>query len=177
MMDLKSNHNMVWRGNLFSDLIFTTSTCKVPPSDVQAFLLMTSNNDSLEEILVPCDLITFSENGRPDFHFTSDNAQRLSQDAYKQQLPLIHRDDITHCLEVGARVHHDVLIGSFVSLKLLLLVTSETKPFASNKEQPPHPMCGELEKILHRLRLKYHYNAQSQLFSTDVLLLKSNPVR
>lgn len=181
-MNLEPNINLVWRGNLFTDIIFTPTIWPFSPSsilEIQAFLEMMSTDSLEEEILLPFDRLTFYD-GRPDFHFfTSTNARIISNQSYDWRNSFFRSGlDTAQCFRVGARVHHDALNWNFRSFKLvLLLVTRSAKSSGLKKDHSVHALSNKgLQEKINCLDSKYCHHPDN-LVSTNVEIMKSSSVR
>ena len=170
-MALQANHNLVWKGNLCSDLVFTTSKCNFPSSilDLDVFLELKAN-DTPTKILIPCSRIAYEH--RLNFYFDSKLPQQQSDTSWIEKLALLHNEKEEYC-SLGVRIHHDVLVGNFVSFQLIILAAMPSKSMvANNLPQSDSPV---LQEKIHYFGSKF----SRQLLSTcvDVMILESSPVR
>ena len=170
-MALQANHSIVWKGNLCSDLVFTTSKCNFPSStlDLDVFLKLKAK-DKPTEVLIPCSRIVYED--RLTFYFDSKIPQQYSDTSWTEKLSLLHDEKKDYC-SFGVRVHHDVLVGNFDSFKLIIFTAMPSKSIlANNLPQSDSPV---LQEKINCFGSKF----SRQLLPTyvDVVILESNPVR
>lgn len=127
-MILEPKHRVVWKGNLWSDIVFKATSLEATSSFLgfRVYLEMTGAEKGQHEkkVFVPCSAMDFS--GRPNFHFVSRQPASLLGQRFTPELESVCSFLFNDKCLVAARVHHDVLIDDFVSFKLVLLLATKS---------------------------------------------------
>lgn len=172
-MTLEPNHSVVWKGNLCSDIVFTTAGAQIPPNifDLKVFLELKSKVSATKDMLVPSNAVTFS-GGRPNFHFHSTKEQFIANKSNRQ-----HLFSANSIMSIGARVHHDVLEGNFDSFRLILAIVTRTKPSkASSSDLCKDDLSEGMQDKINALRRQINYSSIEQFSRGDVKVLMSKSV-
>lgn len=172
-MILETKHRVVWKGNLWSDIVFTATSFDNDVSSyvgLRVYLEMVKADEGGEEELIPCEAMSFS--GRPNFIFLSRHPTSLLGQSFTPELSSVCNFLFNDKCLVGVRVHHDVLSGDFVSLKLVILVATK-----SNVPHMPHMIANKREEIVERFRLESSKDANLPVSAIDVLSYKSDGVK
>lgn len=170
-MILETKHRTIWKGNLWSDIDFAAKTVSKILSPIVGFrvFLDMEKADGNERVLVPCSSMVF-DGSSPSFHFDSKNPSSFVGQCFTQDLAAVCDLLFDHECLIRARVHHDVLIGDFVSLRLIVLVA--TNSFSRSVMGCDHLQCIE-ECFLHQTC----EDANLSILNVDLLTIRSDDVK
>ena len=167
-MNIETKHRVVWKGNLWSDIVFTATSFDIPSSyfGLRVYLKMKRADKEIYDF-VPCSTMSFS--GRPNFLFLSRNSTTVLGKTFTQDLSSMCDFLFNNKCLVGVRVHHDILSGNFESLQLMILVA--TVPNES------HLITCTNDDIVERFRTETSEDTNLPASDIDVLSFQSDDVK
>lgn len=170
-MTLEPENDVVWKGSLWSDVVFTAASFKIPSSalGLRVYLELVKADEKMSEF-VPCSELTF--NGRPDFLFTSKQPASFLGQKFTKELSSVCDFLFDNKCIVGAKVHRDVLIGDFVFLRLVLIVAMRQVD-----DIPKPPLFANTNDLAQYLRDESSRDANLSFDNVDVVTFKSEVVR
>ena len=170
-MILEPKDRVVWRGNLWSDIVFEATSCDIPTSYVgfRVYLEITKANKTTA--LVPCSRMDFS--GRPNFHFLPNQPAKILGQSFTPELSSVCSFLFNNKCLVGARVHHDILNDDSISFKLLILLATKTNKQMVNDIIPPLKTTN-IDDIINRFRLESSVDAKLLDSHIDVCSCRSD---
>ena len=167
-MNIETKHRVVWKGNLWSDIVFTATSLDIPSSyfGLRVYLKLKRAGKAKDEF-VPCSTMNFA--GRPNFLFLSRNPSTVLGQSFTQDISSMCNFLFNNKCLVGVRVHHDILSDNFVSINLMILLA--TSPSES------HLITCTNDEIIEQFRTETSKDTNLPLKDIDILSFQSDDVK